>query len=208
MILYVETNFLLEIARQQDHAQEAEELLLLGSDRSRLRLFCPAHCIGEAAANIGYHHQERLPLLVSLQKQQRELGRYAIESGLTDLIGKLDSRMHAVRKHEEWRLEQTVEKLLRFDGALPTPYLACGDAAEFELEYELRFSDALLLATVIRHARTLSEELKAFVSRDRKDFGGRVAREVLRRENIKYLTTFEAALALAKRHRGEPGKSD
>ena len=75
MIVYVETNFLLELALLQPEHEECETLLDLAKEHPGVELALPAFCIGEAYEAWGRKLRQRSKLQNDLTREINQLSR-------------------------------------------------------------------------------------------------------------------------------------
>jgi predicted nucleic acid-binding protein len=194
VIVYVETNFLLEIAFQQESYQSCEEIIRLASSGS-ISLVLPSCSIAEAY--LGWHGvtSRRHKFQAELQNHLREMSRSASYRGLADEYRNVLDALVAGREESRKQLLTAIVSV-ETDGTtipLTTEILLLVDFHEDA--YSLSPQDALVLASVKSHAEQRSGP-KCFVTKDR-DFNKAQIRNELGPE-CELLMNFDDAVAHIK----------
>ena len=120
MRVYVETNFLLEIAyRQEEHV--ACESLLAAAEEGRLELRVPAVCLTEASASVARRFELRSRALNAVRQEEAQLARgdgVDLDQFRADLA-KLDDRLNQFVNRDEDRLPECRSRLMTARCVLP-----------------------------------------------------------------------------------------
>ena len=193
MILYAESNLLLEVALAQEQAEAARGLIAL-AETGKVRLIVPILALVEPIWTLTRKHQERLDLWNRLDADIRQLGRSAHSQ---DVARSLMTGIQGVRDTapEEDRLYD--ELLVRLVGVaefanLDTGVLLGSDAVRDV--YGLGRLDALMLTSILVHLQAASpDEEKLFVSRDKKAFERPDILARLGTHRCTYVSSFDAA---------------
>lgn len=194
MIVYVETNFLLEVAYQQEE-HGACATLLTDAARGALDLRVPAFAIAEARLTWRRRAAERTELQQRLQGELRELTRSTewadLRSQSAALVSALVDSGEAARR----RLEAAISEVTTFGRILPLDAETIVQAFEAEDRLSLSAPDALVYAAVVRDAIAADEEARArvpkcFLNRNRKDFDSPDVRDELRSHGCRVLASF------------------
>lgn len=201
MIVYVETNFLLEIGFQQESYESGEEIVRLASSGS-ITLVLPSSSIAEAY--LGWHGvtRRRHKFQAELQNHLREMSRSASYRGLADEYRGVLDALVAGREESRKQLLAAIASVEANGATIPltTEILMMVDLHEHA--YSLSPQDALVLACVKSHAQQCSGP-KCFVTKD-KDFNKPEIREELGAD-CELLMNFDAAVAHIKNVlRGRP----
>src|SRR5262245_30641645 len=85
MIVYVESNFLLELAFEQECGVDCEAIPQL-AESGRITLVLPAFSVGECLEKLGRRKTQRLTIQKSLKEDLRELGRSKSRAALFDQL--------------------------------------------------------------------------------------------------------------------------
>lgn len=176
MIVYVETNFLLELAFQQESYESCEEILRLANSGS-ISLVLPACCVAEAY--IGWYGitRRRRKFQVELQNHLREMSRSASHRGLVDRHRDVLDALVAGDEESRYRLLAAIASIETDGATIPVTALMFAMVARDEEAHSLSPQDGLVLACVKSHAEQSSGP-KCFVTKD-KDFNKPAIREEL-----------------------------
>src|SRR5579864_6303779 len=112
MIVYVESNFILEIVRSQSEAEAAEHILQL-AESGRITLVVPGFALSEPYSNVGLQGVLRRRIIDSLQDQRTQLVRSRLHQDLATNIDAIVAGMGHIERQETNRLEETVRRLFR-----------------------------------------------------------------------------------------------
>ena len=192
MIVYVETNFLLELAYLQERCESCDEILDFCTD-GRISLVVPSFSIAEARRVWDDRLSERNTFQNQLAALIRELARSqpfkALPETSKDLIAALVSSGEAARD----RLEQAVAMVARFGLIQPLVDQVLASAIILEKKFSLSPSDAIVLASVMTHLATAAPGPKCFVSQDAKGFANPGVHDELATFECKVLVNFADA---------------
>lgn len=195
MNVYVETNFLLEIAYEQEQEQACLDLLELVESSPSLQLAVPAFCYSEALWNLRGRRKERQALQRQMDLALREIGRTRSlkEHAKGDLVGLLTQSI----QDGETRLEDVRERLIHLGEVLPLTREVFLKAAELSESFGLQEPDAVVLATVLLDRKSSSTP-GWFLTRNSKDFDASVE-ETLSTLDCTLMTSFDSGLARIRR---------
>jgi predicted nucleic acid-binding protein len=190
--LYVESNFILELAFAQQQRGRCANLLELSEQRT-LDLAIPAFCLAEPLETLGRRHKERRQLQLRLQQTLRQLRR---SDEYVEAVRQVDEATQLFvrsRIDERRRLEEVIRRVTAT--AVLIPLIADTMTAAFQLstQYDLTPQDALVLASVLAH-RGMVDEDGVFVTTNAKDFDDPELRELLNDAGCLLETGFGAAI--------------
>jgi len=193
VIVYVESNFALEITLRQAQAQAAEEILGL-AESGVIRLVIPAFALSEPFTTIHYRGIEREKIRVALKTQERELHRSALHQQFATQLDQIVAVLTTIRKTQMDALEETMERLLRTSVLAALDLATFLQARQYEAAYGLAPPDAIIYAIVLLHLRQQDvREAKCFISRDR-DFTDPGIKAELGQFNCRYINNFDDGL--------------
>jgi len=201
VIVYVETNFLLEIAFQQESYESCEEILRLANSGS-ISLILPACSVAEAY--VGWHgiNQRRRKFQAELQNHLRELSRSASYRGVGDEYKNVMDALVAGREESRNRLVAAIASIETDGATIPVTAPMFAMVALDEAAHSLSPQDGIVLASVKSHAKKNAGP-KCFVTKD-KDFNTPAIRQELGPE-CEVLMNFADAVGYIKNVlRGEP----
>ena len=189
MNVYVESNFVLELALAQEQHGSCEVLLRLGEE-GHVRMILPAYSLAEPYETLRRRHLGRSQVKRTLDKEIRELSRTANYAERIRDFGGVTSLLIDSGREEIQRLEVVRARLLRSAEIIPLDSSILLSSADLQAAYDLEPQDATIFASVLLHlARTVSVP-SCFLSRD-KDFEDPDLVERLRQHSCKLLQRFD-----------------
>lgn len=206
MILYVESNFPLELARVQEESAEVEALLGI-AEAGGVELVFPSIAVTEPFSTLDRYGSERARFLQTLNAQLGDLSRSQPHQPLVANMNSLVATLTTMRKDETDRLEAAVERMLNCGSAVPITAAVFAAARKAEFTFDMSPQDAIVFASVAHHldairAKPAGSPPDCFVSRNWKDFA--VARGEFRSRECEFKPTFAAALAYVRAHLPTP----
>ena len=191
MIVYVESNFVLELAYlQEEHGCCSELLGLAESDAIGLAL--PAFSIGEPYETLGRRSKKRERLHSELDDELRELSRSRPYEESPEEFRELTSLLLDSVEDEKSRLDGALERILETVEVLSIGPNA-RNAITFQKKYALSPQDSIVYSSIRHHLTTTDEEMRCFITKD-KDFADPDIQNELRSYNCKFLTNFTDGL--------------
>lgn len=169
MIVYVETNFILELALEQEHHQAAIEILQLAEKR-KIDLAFPGFSISESLSKVTRQSRERDELLRFLSFTLQQLGRSAsYEQIVTDLDPVLALLQNAIKAASD-RLLSVLSRLLSVGRLVELNSSSLSQALAYK--GQLSTEDSVVYGTIISDLILRPhDESKLFLSRDAEAFG-------------------------------------
>lgn len=193
MRVYVESNFVLDLALKQEETVACEELLRLAESRT-IELVLPAYALIEPNETVVRRQRDwasfrnQQDKLVTEHRRSTAMANVAARnreaSGLL-----LTAEQELTRRYAEIR-----GKLLACAELIPIDHPAIREAEQFRTEFGLRLPDALMLASVLADtARRPSQSL--FLNRNTSDFDDKAIITRLRERDCKFVRSFADGLA-------------
>ena len=198
MIIYAETNFLLELAYLQEGSRSCAELLELAKSGA-VSLVLPAFSLVEARLTWDRRSSERSALQTQLQPVIRELARSEPFKSLTESSRELLSALVASGEATRTRLEEAISAITSAGTALPLTTEIASQAHRDELRLSLSPSDAVVYATVMSHLAAAPAGVKCFFNRDSKGFAIPSIYDELAVFGCKLFVSVEKGLEFVKR---------
>jgi predicted nucleic acid-binding protein len=195
--VYVESNFILEIALQQEEAAQANELLDMVEGKL-IELAFPAFSLSEPFATVVARAKARAGLAETTRQQMRELGRSQPHRSFATSLESLTKQFAAIAKAEMDLLESTLGRMLRAARVLPLDATTFASALAHERTLGLSAPDAIILASVESDLRTVPSQPRCFLNRNHKDFGQPGVRAVLDALECRYMPAFAQGLAFVR----------
>jgi predicted nucleic acid-binding protein len=190
MRVYVETNFLLELAFEQEQHDACEAILRLAEAR-RIALALPAYSLVEAADTLRRKLNERNALMDDNNRELREVGRM---EGHGRSVGGARSMMTILLVHTvqnaRGRFESVRRRLSDSASFLPLTGTELDEASKLEMTYGLSQPDARVLASVLGDPQ-LGHVASCFLNRNTRDFDESRIHDLLAQQSCKLLGSFE-----------------
>lgn len=193
LILYIETNFLMAMAKGQDGAED-----LLPNLPASVRLVIPSICFLEAIQTYITDKDKRLKFQAEMDKQINESKRDQTSGYAKSLIGHLGkARIDNERLINDIQnqLFDTIDQLINKAELInlnsnPIRYISA--TAIFQVEALLIKNDIMdnsILQCIIEHSNLYPQAEKVFLSGNKNDFGKQEVREALSNAGIQYFIT-------------------
>lgn len=170
MTVYVESNFVLEIALGQIEASAAERILD-SAQRGELALLIPSFALFEPVITVRDRRSRRNSLMNQMNREMRELKRSQPHE--EDVLGiePIADRFTAIDERENRRLISTVQRMFDVAEVIEIVPEVYGEAIRLAQDFGLKLQDAIIGAAVLRHlqlSRTPGPHY--FATRDVSDF--------------------------------------
>lgn len=189
MRVYVETNFVLELALDQEDRAHCEALLELASSRT-ISLRVPAYALLEPHETLTRRLREWESLGREVQTQFGQLRRNPQLVSEVDALRGLTVRAVDLARtgHEAART-----RVLEVAEVLPVDATTLRMAESVRASHSLELPDAVMLATVLLDVER-SDEDSLFVNKNTKDFGDPRVVQELRSHRCRHIGNFASAL--------------
>jgi len=172
VIVYVETNFLLELAYLQERYGSCEEILRLARINA-ITLVMPAFCVAEARSTWRRRVSERQEFHRAFKVHLRTITRSEPYRALKDEFEEISEALASGGEEVRHGLEAAVSVAADFEEVISMNAHILNLAYAIELTYSLSPQDALVLASVQSHAEQHAGP-KCFVTQDVGDFSKQV----------------------------------
>lgn len=195
MIVYVESNFVLEIALEQEQSSSAEAILKL-AESNKIELAFPSFALSEPFSTIMHRNKERADLHQSLTVTLRQLQRSEPhKQTILDLQPLLVILKNAVNREFDL-LHSTVARLLKIGRSVELDEFSLKHALVYQGQIDLKPQDSIIYSTLITDMqRRPHTETKCFLSRDKEAFSTNPAiKPELASLNCRYIGNFAQGL--------------
>ncbi|MDP9476835.1 MAG: PIN domain-containing protein [Actinomycetota bacterium] len=203
MILFVETNFVLELAFGQEEHASCRALVNLAEGNDALSLALPAYCVGEAYGRQIRRQREREALQRRLAAELGELSRSPTHARRLEEVGEVMSLLAESAEEERQRLESVLGELYATATLIPLDESVAREAHRQQRRRGLGPQDALVYASVLNHLRRSgggglpAGSESCFVTRDN-DFADEDVRADLEGLGCRLLFRFRDALGYVR----------
>ena len=192
MTVYVESNFVLEQALQQeqwDACNEIQQLAVSGG----VSLVVPAFSLAEPHQALSLKAKARNRLSNELRTHISELARSRAYRAVPDDFTALASILVTSADGERDGLQRAISALLRTSTIIPLDSAVLVEAVKLQAELGMSGPDAIVLASVVEHLRQTTPEESCFLSRNSRDFDDPDVRATLDRFGCRYFADFDKA---------------
>ncbi len=197
MRVYVETNFVLEMALLRSDSNSCGGLVRLAESR-RIALVFPAFSIGESYEALSRRTGQRRQLGRMLRSEVLELSRSQPYSSAPQEFAAPLAWLHRCGNEERVRLEDTLASFLEVVQVIPIGPHTVRAAAMFQMSRKLSSQDSMVYASVLDHlANSPEEEGHCFVTQDSKGFFNPMVQSDLASLGCRLFTRFRDTLGYA-----------
>jgi predicted nucleic acid-binding protein len=191
--VFVETNFVLELALEQQESPSCEKLVNLASAKS-IRLLLPAYSFVEPHETLIRRQLNRRVLrsqvsneLAQLARSEPLAERAAASQEIVNLLAESD-------EYEARRIERMKQRLYLVGEVLPLDLNVLRRAAVCQADYDLSPQDAIVYASIRARLQLDHASRSCFVSRNPRDFDDADLLRDLESLNCKYFSSFATGL--------------
>lgn len=204
MIVYVETNFILELALEQKEALAAEDILKL-AESGKIELVFPSFAISETFSSVMNTQSQRRRLRDEAEKTLKQLKQSIQSERHREVVSTLPPIFTLLIKLVDRELEllhMTVERLLHSGRSIETDISTFRQAMIYRQKFDIESQDSIIYASVIADLkRHPAKTQKCFLSRDRKAFSDDPEiRTELSTYNCRYISNFFDGLKYIQRY--------
>lgn len=193
MIVYVESNFVLEVALQQEQYHACEQLVAL-AEASRIKIAIPAFSLAEPFHTLGRRDANRRTLARNLDA---ELGQLRRSDSLTNEVDTLRSMtgflVHSGRI-EATGLKNAIDRLVNCSHIIPSSVEVFRKAWELETKHGLTSPDAIVLSSILIDLDERQPDASIHLNRNSKDFEDPELIALLEDRRCSFLPSFENGL--------------
>ncbi len=184
VIIYVETNFLMSIAKGQDELAEN----FLQNTPTSVSLVIPNICYLESLATLDREDKYNQDFIRGLDIQVNEAGRDKTSQNAKLVVNYLKQAKISFlqRKNDtENRFYLALNQLFTKTEEIPLTTEIIHESLARNI-LEKHFMDKLIIECIVHHARLHLDEIKIFLSANSNEFGRREVIEVLQDSGIQY----------------------
>jgi predicted nucleic acid-binding protein len=193
--VYVETNFVLELALLQEQHSACEELLTL-CEEGCIGIVLPALSYVEPFGTLFRRRAERNVIKQSLDQTLRELGRTAsLAQPVEDARTNLERLLVTSSEEEIQRWKSTRSRIAAAAELIPFDAGVLASAIAVEDRYDLSTPDAVIYASVRDHLDRVRPPQSCFLNRNTADFDDPDMVSELSAFGCKMLPHFDRGLA-------------
>ncbi|HSL83271.1 MAG TPA: PIN domain-containing protein [Thermoanaerobaculia bacterium] len=193
MNVYLETNFVLELALVQEQQASCEEILQLSEARS-IDLVIPSYCLVEPYETLIRRHRQRKRMKADLDAEMGQLIRTATYSDRLRGFQDLTALLIDSADEEAKRLEELRRRLLVSSHVVPLDTDCLSAAAQYQERHDLSPQDSMVYASVMAHLARSGPTESCFLNRNSKDFDDPDLVDELRQHGCRLIPRFDDGL--------------
>ena len=150
MNVYVESNFVLEEALEQEQSESCQRLIALAIAGS-VRLVIPAFSLAEPNISLMHGANERKRLSAELQRHLTELGRSKPYREASSSFDEIAALLIKSVERERAGLDRAMDGILKSAEVIPLDSDVFYQAAGIQAALDMSVQDSIVLASAIRH---------------------------------------------------------
>jgi predicted nucleic acid-binding protein len=165
MNIYVETNFILELAFVQEQHESCEQIIER-CETGRTTVVLPAFCIAESYETLVRRAIRRTQIANDLAGELRQLSRSKPYKEEIDAFQSITGLLARSSQEEDQRLMVVLERILRIATIIPLESAIVSSAAQYRVNYKFQPQDAIVYASVLYHLASSSGIENCFINGD------------------------------------------
>ena len=191
MNVYVETNFVLEVALLQEQHASCLEIISLSED-GRIQLVVPAYCLVEPFETLIRHQKRRHSMKQDFDRELSQIARTATYVERLDEFRSVTDILVNIAQDEATNLDETISSLVDCAHVVPLDKDVIRHSAQSQAAHGLSPQDSLVYSSVIQHLTRLRAQPSCFLNRNTRDFDDENIVEELQQLNCTLLPRFDA----------------
>lgn len=189
MKVYVESNFVLELALLQEQWESCEEMLKL-CEAERAHLIVPAYCLAEPYETLTRRQRNRKRMGREVSLELDQLDRTKTYAGQLGGFRELTDFLIESAEGEDKRLEGVSSRLLHMAEVIPLNANVLESATGYRSRHGFSPQDSIVYASVLSHVENQHGQASCFLNRDT-DFDDDDVVEELRGRGCQLLPGFD-----------------
>lgn len=190
MDVYVESNFVVELALFQEQQASCENIVEL-CESGEVRLVLPAYCLVEPYWNLAGTANRRRKLRADLENEvSQKLSRSEPYQEYVEAIQRITGFLVRSEQEEKNSLWTIQSRLLNIADVIPLSSPILSSAMAYQSGHDLSFQDSVVYASVLSHLSTSTATSKCFLNRDT-DFDDPDIEDTLKKYDCKMLFSFD-----------------
>ncbi len=205
MIAYVESNFILEVALEQEQSSAVCSILSL-AENNLIELAYPSFVLSEPFERIMRARRERNTIHKSLEKVLSDLQRSEPHKQIMLDLKPVINVLRIAHERQISLLYANFGRLVRVGRCIHIDESIFGDASIYQNSLDFSPQDSIIYSAMVADLKKQPEQkIKCFLSRDRKAFGNDDYRSIkveLEKHNCRYIGSFTQGLSFIQQKLG------
>lgn len=192
--IYVETNFILELAFAQEQTESCNSIIAL-CEEGKAQLVIPAFSIGECFETLVRRANARKKLANDIAGELKQISRSTTYREEAEASQGVTALLVRSSQDDESRLDATLRRILAIAEIIPLDASVILDAEATRKFHKIEgHQDSIVYASVMAHLRAKESQPNCFLNRNSKDFADPDIEQVLSVNNCKMLPSFNDGL--------------
>lgn len=193
MIIYVETNFLLELTFGQSEATFCNEIMEL-CRIGKATLAIPAYSFVEPNEKLIRQAMQRKKLQNDINTEISQISRSTENQAHLPSMKQTSSLFVKISEEDRKRFMQYKTELVEIAEVIPLSKSVLEEAFQYEEKNTLGPQDSVVYASICEHLENNRPEVSCFLNKNKKDFDDPDIVETLKNLNCTYISRFENGL--------------
>ena len=194
MNVYVESNFVLELALRQAQSESCQTLVDYAAN-GQIALVVPAYSLAEPYDTITRRRKERAQVKRDVDSALSQLQRTSAYSDEIDRLRDLTNLLISSANDEKLHLESAITQLAEVSEVIALVPEIILESLKRQEDFDFSPQDALVYASVVSHLKgSGSEGQNCFLNRDARDFEDQNVVDELSNWGCRLLTDFDDGL--------------
>jgi len=199
VIIYVETNFVLELVFEQEQSVSCKQILAL-CELGKAQIIIPAYCLAEPHEKLKRQSSKRKKLQGNLNAELQQLVRTSSYASRIHSVQDLATLLVQSNEEERQRFNDYFKRLIDTADIIPLTTEILAEASSYEMPYDLSPQDALVFTSVISHLRKNKPPAACFLNKNTKDFDNPDIVDELNKHNCKMIPRFDHGFSFVQAH--------
>lgn len=191
MNIYVETNFVLEIALLQEQREDCEQILVLCA-MIGARLVVPGYCLVEPYETLIRRQRKRVEIQKQLETELRQIARTETNKEALHEFGRVTNLLTSSAQEDSIRFDTVRGRILRIADVIPLDAEVLKKAETYPEKHGMSPQDSIVYASVLSDLDRCRSSRSFFISRDG-DFDDQDIVEELEGYNCRFIPDFGGA---------------
>ena len=200
MTIYVESNYVLELALKQEESEACECVLRL-CEKACIRLVVPAYCLAEPHETLTRRHRQRKSMKDELDGQLGQIARTATNAAQLKGFHELTDLLITSAEQANRNLSAICSRILQCAEIIPLSASVLNDSSDYQRMHDFSPQDALVYASIRSHLERSRQRKSYFLCRDR-HFDDQDVLEELLRYNCELVPRFDLGYQVIDRDLG------
>ena len=198
MIVYVESNFVLELALLQEEHDSCDAIIMLAETRD-IELVVPAFSLAEPYEALVRRSRQRADLHSRLTTELWELSRSRSYAEIAERSKEITNVLVQSMEAEKRQLDTTLARLAACAEVIPMGVDILKAGMQLQMRLNLSPQDSIVYSSILAHLVSATNGPKCFLNKDAKDFVTPDIQEQLGGYQCRLITRFSDGLSYLQR---------